>query len=227
MKFLKLAICAATASLALGGAAYAQEVSFSANAGIASDYIFRGVSQTDEGPQIFGGADLSSGIFYAGVWASNVDFYDSTDAEIDLYAGIKPTLGPVALDLGAIYYGYLNEPGGADYAYWEFKAAGSIPAGPATVGAAVYYSPEFFGGIGSATYVEANAAISPADKWTINGAVGNQSFDAGGDYTTWNVGVSYAFTENFSADLRYHDSDLDCTDLCGSRIAVGIKAVLP
>jgi len=227
MKFLKLAICAATASLALGGAAYAQEVNFSANAGIASDYIFRGVSQTDEGPQIFGGADLSSGIFYAGVWASNVDFYDSTDAEIDLYAGIKPTVGPVSLDLGAIYYGYLNEPSAADYAYWEFKAAGSIPAGPATLGAAVYYSPEFFGGIGSATYVEANAAISPADKWTINGAIGNQSFDAGGDYTTWNVGVSYAFTDNFSADLRYHDSDLDCTDLCGSRIAVGIKAVLP
>lgn len=227
MKFLKLAICAATASLALGGAAYAQEVNFSANAGIASDYVFRGVSQTDEGPQIFGGADLSSGIFYAGVWASNVDFYDSTDAEIDLYAGIKPTIGPVNLDLGAIYYGYLNEPGAADYAFWEFKAAGSIPVGPATVGAAVFYSPEFFGGTGEGIYVEANAAFSPADKWTINGAVGNQSVDVGVDYTTWNVGVSYAFTDNFSADLRYHDSDLDCTDLCGSRVAIGIKAVLP
>ncbi|MBP7704629.1 MAG: TorF family putative porin [Caulobacter sp.] len=227
MKALKLAICAATASLAMGGAAFAQEVEFSGNIGITSDYIFRGVSQTDEGPAIQGGADLSSGIFYAGVWASNVDFYDETDAEIDLYMGVKPELGPVALDLGAIYYGYLNEPSGADYAYWEFKAAASIPAGPATLGAAVYYSPEFFGGIGSATYVEVNGAISPADKWTINGALGNQGFDAGGDYTTWNVGVSYAFTDNFSADLRYHDSDLDCTDLCGSRVSVGIKATLP
>lgn len=225
MKALKLAICAATASLALGGTAYAQDVSF--NVGVASDYVYRGVSQTDESPQLFAGVDFGSGIFYAGAWASNVDFYDSTDAEIDVYAGIKPTAGPVTFDLGAIYYGYLNEPSGADYAFWEFKAAASVPAGPATLGAAVFYSPEFFGGIGSAVYYEVNASVSPAEKWTIGGAVGTQTFDVGAEYSTWNVGVGYAFNDSLSADLRYHDNDLGCGTICDSRVTLSLKAVLP
>jgi uncharacterized protein (TIGR02001 family) len=224
MKALKLAICAATASLALGGAAYAQDVSF--NVGVASDYVYRGVSQTDEGAQLFGGADFSSGIFYAGAWASNVDFGDGTDAEYDFYAGVKPTAGPVSLDLGVIYYGYLNDPTGSDYAFWEVKAAASVPAGPATLGAAVYYSPEFFGGIGDATYVEVNGSVSPAEKWTLSAALGNQSFDIGGDYSTWNVGVGYAFNDTISADLRYHDNDLACGTICDSRVTLSLKAAM-
>jgi uncharacterized protein (TIGR02001 family) len=224
MKALKLAICAATASLALGGAAYAQDVSF--NVGVASDYVYRGVSQTDEGAQLFGGADFSSGIFYAGAWASNVDFGDGTDAEYDFYAGVKPTAGPVSLDLGVIYYGYLNDPTGSDYAFWEVKAAASVPAGPATLGAAVYYSPEFFGGIGSAVYYEVNGSVSPAEKWTIGGAIGTQTFDIGGDYSTWNVGVGYAFNDTISADLRYHDNDLACGTICDSRVTLSLKAAM-
>ena len=43
--------------------------------------------------------------------------------------------GPVTLDLGVIYYGYVDQPSGSHEDYWEFKAAGSIPAGPATLGA--------------------------------------------------------------------------------------------
>ena len=38
-----------------------------------TDYVFRGVSQTDENPEIFGGVDATIGsIGYAGVWLSNV-----------------------------------------------------------------------------------------------------------------------------------------------------------
>lgn len=229
MKALKLAICAATASLALGGTAYAQDFSF--NIGAASDYVFRGVSQTDEAPQIFGGVDVSHGIFYAGAWASNVDFYDSTDAEVDVYAGVKPVWGAATFDFAAIYYGYVNEPGGADYAMWEFKAAVSGEAGPVTVGAAAYYSPDFFGvGTDGGLYLEGNASISPAEKWTIGGAIGTQMVDTilgETDYQTANIGVSYAFTDNFSADLRAHTSNLDCGDICDSRVTISIKATLP
>lgn len=229
MKALKLAICAATASLALGGTAYAQDFSF--NVGVASDYVFRGVSQTDEAPQVFGGVDVTIDKFYAGAWASNVDFYDSTDAEIDLYAGYKPEVGGLTFDFGVLYYGYVNEPGGADYAMWEFKAAVSGEAGPFTLGAASYYSPDFFGvGTDGGWYIEANAAVSPADKWTISGAIGSQMVDTvlgDTDYQTGNIGVSYAFTDNFSADLRAHTNNLDCGDICDSRVTIGIKATLP
>jgi uncharacterized protein (TIGR02001 family) len=229
MKALKLAICAATASLALAGAASAQDVSF--NIGVANDYAFRGVSQTDESVQVFGGVDYSNGIFYTGAWASNVDFGDSTDAEIDLYAGIKPTAGPVTFDLGVIYYGYVGQPGGADWDQWEVKAAASVPAGPFTLGAAAFYSPDYTGvGTDDSLYLEANASVSPAEKWTITAAYGNQSVDTvlgDYDYNTWNLGVGYAFTDKVSADLRYHDSDIDACAICDSRAVLTLKAVLP
>src|SRR5215204_4742658 len=112
MKMLKLSLAAgvAAASLAFTGAAQAQEgsdaFSLAFNIGAATEYVFRGFSQTDEDPQVFGGIDATIGtIGYAGVWVSNVDFLDSTDLEIDLYAGIKPKVGAVTFDLGVIYYG--------------------------------------------------------------------------------------------------------------------------
>jgi uncharacterized protein (TIGR02001 family) len=227
MKSLKIALLAATASVAMGGAALAQDEgpSVSFNVGAASDYVFRGVSQTDENAQIYGGADLSSGIFYAGVWASNVDFGDSTDAEVDVYVGVKPTAGPVSLDFAALYYGYVNAPGGSDYGYWEFKAAGSVPAGPATVGAAMYYSPEFFGGTGEALYYEVNGGFPVGEKVSVSGAIGHQELDGPGDYNTWNLGVGFALNDNIGFDLRYHDTDEDALgDIGEGRVVVGLKA---
>ncbi|MBA4794610.1 MAG: hypothetical protein H2041_13170 [Phenylobacterium sp.] len=210
MKTIKLTLLAATASIAFSGAAAAQESPVSFNFGVASDYVFRGVSQTDEGPQVFGGVDVAIGeMGYAGVWASNVDFGDDTDGEVDVYVGVTPTAGPVSLDFSAIYYGYVNAPDGSDYNYWEFAAAGTMPAGPAEVGAAVYYSPEFFGGIGDAFYYEVNAAAPLTDMLSLSGAVGRQEFDGGGDYTTWNVGLGVAFNETIGLDLRWHDTDED------------------
>jgi uncharacterized protein (TIGR02001 family) len=227
MKALKTGLLAAVASVAMGGAALAQDAApdFSFNVGASTDYVFRGVSQTDENPQIFGGVDMTAGQFYAGVWGSNVDFLDSTDAEIDVYAGFKPTTGPISLDLGVVYYGYVNAPSGTDYGYWEFKAAGSVPVGAATVGAALFYSPDFFGTVDEAVYYEINAAIPLAEKVSVTGALGHQSLDGPGDYTTWNVGVGYALTENLGIDLRYHDTDEHSFgDIYDSRVVLGLKA---
>ncbi|HEY9216469.1 MAG TPA: TorF family putative porin [Phenylobacterium sp.] len=237
MKALKIALLGAAASLALSGAAFAQDdssgVEVSFNAGAATDYVFRGISQTDENPQFFGGADLTTGIFYAGVWASNVDFGDDTDAEVDLYAGVKPTVGAVSLDLGAIYYGYVNEPGGADWAYWEFKAAASIPAGPATIGGAIFYSPDYTGaGTDEGIYYEINGAVPLMDKLTLSGAFGHQDVEiccglGDANYNTWNVGVGYAIDEHVGFDLRYWDTDEDFLgDLGEERVVLGMKITL-
>src|SRR5512138_110851 len=106
MRTLKLALVAAVGSLALAGAAHAADdtgPSFAFNIGANTDYVFRGFSQTDEDPSVFGGIDATIGLGYAGVWVSNVDFGNGTDAEFDLYAGVKPTMGPVSFDLGVIY----------------------------------------------------------------------------------------------------------------------------
>lgn len=88
------------------------------NIGLASDYIYRGITQTTHAPAVQGGLDYehNSGL-YAGAWASNVkrikDFgaIASGDAnvELDTYFGIK---NPVAIDygydLGFVRYNYLG-----------------------------------------------------------------------------------------------------------------------
>ncbi len=226
---MKLFGTAAAAALALGltglaAPASAQDAKVAFNVGVTSDYVFRGYSQTNEDPAIQGGVDLTAGSFYAGAWASNVDFGDDTDAEVDVYGGYRTEAGGFALDFGVIGYLYAGEPDGADYNYAEFKAAASRAVGPATFGAAVYYSPDFFGAADKeATYAEVNAAFSPAPKWTISGAVGQQWLDVSDDYLTWNAGVGYALSDNLSADARYYDTDVDGVPAAEDRFVVGLK----
>lgn len=198
------------------------------NVGGTSDYVFRGVSQTEQEPALSAGVDLSVGSFYGGAWASNVSFPgdDNTQAEIDLYGGVRTEAGGWNLDLGVIGYLYAGQPGGTDYDYVEFKAAASRAVGPATLGAAVYVAPDFFGASeDEATYVEANAAISPADSWTLSGAIGRQVLSSDFDYTTWNLGAAYQLTSNLAVDVRYHDTDEhDFGDIYGSRAVASLKA---
>jgi uncharacterized protein (TIGR02001 family) len=228
MKLLKITLAAAAAAVALSGAAMAEELKLAYNIGVTSDYVFRGVSQTQEDPAIQGGVDASYGMGYAGVWASNVDFgskYPST--EVDFYFGVKPTVADTSLDLGVIYYGYTKDKGltpGA-YSYLELKAAASRTFGPATLGAAVYYSPEFPGKTGHATYAELNASAPVAKKLTLSGAIGRQSIQKAADYTTWNLGATYALTDKLSLDVRYWDTDEHSFgQVYNSRVAATIKA---
>ena len=220
MKFV-FACVSVLASLS-AGAVQAQggpEVAF--NVGVVSDYVFRGASQTDGKAALQGGVDVDLGGFYAGSWASNVDFGDDTDAEIDLYGGYRTEAAGYALDLGAGGYFYVNEPNGAEYNYVEFKALASRAIGPATLGAGLYHSFDYFGADEKATYVEANAAIAATDKWTLSGAIGQQWLDVSGDYAAWNLGAAYALSDHLSLDVRYHDMD---SPLGEARVAAGLKA---
>lgn len=219
--------CAAAAVLACtASVASAQEVEVAYNAAITSDYVFRGYTQTGEDPALQAAVDLTAGSFYAGAWISNVDFGDDTDAEIDLYGGFRGEASGFAYDVGVVGYLYAGAPDGADYDYVELKLAASRAVGPATVGAAVYFSPDFFGLDEEATYAEVNAAFTPADKWTVSGAVGKQWLDVNADYVTWNAGAAYAFTDNLVLDVRYHDTDVpNGGPLADERIVGTIKVL--
>jgi len=211
---------------ALSGVPDALKGDISANVAFTTDYRYRGISQSGNDFAVQGGFDyaMNSGL-YIGTWASNVDFGDDTAAEVDFYAGVTPTLGPVSTDFAAIYYAYVDAPSGSDYNYWEFAASGTVPAGPAEIGAAIYYSPEFFGGIGDAFYYEVNAAAPLTDMLSLSGALGRQEFDGGGDYTTWNVGLGVAFNETIGLDLRYHDTDEDALgDIGEGRLVASLTA---
>ena len=216
------AIAAAFASMVTASTASAQEAQVAWNVGVVSDYIYRGFSQTDEGPAIQGGVDVTYGAFYGGAWASSVDFGDDTDAEFDLYGGYRTEAAGFALDFGVIAYMYVNPPSGSDYNFVELKAAASRAIGPATLGAAVYYSPDFYGADEQATYVEANAAWAVGSRWTLSGSVGHQSLDVGDDYVAWSAGAAFALTDNIAVDVRYHDTDVD-GPLSGDRVVAGLK----
>lgn len=222
---MKRVLACASALVVFGaGATQAQtrpDVAF--NLGVVNDYVFRGASQTNGKAALQGGVDVDlSGGVYLGSWASNVDFGDDTDAEIDLYGGYRTEVAGYALDFGAGGYFYVGAPGGADYNYVEFKALASRAIGPATFGAAVYHSFDYFGVDDKATYVEANAAFVPADRWTLSGAIGHQWLDVSGDYAAWNLGAAYALTDHLTMDVRYHDMDSPLSD---ARFTAGLKAV--
>ena len=217
---LTLAVCAPRA---MAEEAAGPSVAF--NLGANTDYVFRGVSQTDNDPSVFGGADVSYGMFYAGTWLSNVDFGSGTDMEFDLYAGIKPTAGPISFDIGILYYGYTGQPAGSHEDYFEGKVAASVPAGPATLGVAFFYSPEFFGKTGDATYYEVNGALPLGDsKFTVSGALGYQQVKGPADYTSWNLGVGYSLNDHVGLDVRYFDTDEHkLGSIYDSRVVAGIK----
>ena len=235
---MRLAYLLAAGVLAFASAAAAQEappqqtpvepasgpeVSF--NAAITSDYVYRGISQTDEEPAIQLGVDATFGQAYVGAWASTVDFGDDTQAELDLYAGIKPEVAGWTVDLGAIYYGYLGQPDDANWDYFELKAAASRAFGPATIGAAAFWSPEFTGETGNAWYTELNGAYDLGNGLSFTGAVGRQTIDVGGDYTTWNLGGVLNATDNVVLDLRYWDTDIDGLSIADERLVLTVKFV--
>src|SRR5215471_18636283 len=83
-------------------------------AGISSEYIFRGISQSNHNPSVNAYFEPRYNVspylqLYAGVAGSSISFPNRAAAEIDGYGGIRPTFGPLALDFGAWYYWY---PGG-------------------------------------------------------------------------------------------------------------------
>ena len=222
MKTVIASVCSA-AVLALAGTASAQDVSFNLTA--TSDYVWRGVSQSDEDFAIQGGADFESGIFYAGTWASTVDFGDDTDAEWDIYLGVAPSAGGFDWDFGVTHYMYMGDADGSDYDFTEASAAVSRAIGAVTYGLKVAYSPDFFGAEDDATYLEANFELEPAPQWSVSGAVGQQWVDSGADYLGWNLGVGYAFNDVFGLDLRYHDTnEHDWGDIYDSRVVVSLTA---
>lgn len=206
----------------------AWQLDLSANVALTTDYVFRGISQTDEGPAIQGGFDASYGLFYAGVWASNLDFggadtngdgfadSDVANIEIDVYGGIKKEFLGAEWDFGILYYAYPQayDPG-AELDYWELKGAVSTTLWhDISASFTTYYAWEYTGEIGRNWVFEGGLEVplpevlglSPSLSGTL--AYNDGDVDAGGvNYWYWNAGLGFGFYERFNLDLRYWDTD--------------------
>jgi uncharacterized protein (TIGR02001 family) len=213
---------AAPADAATTSTAAPPEWQLSYNFGAQSDYMFRGISQTDGRPSGFAGIDvIYKNQFYVGTWTSNVDFSPSGDTstkeEVDLYGGWRPTIASINFDIGYIYYGYTHQPYGVRESYSEVYLKGTHAFGALTLGASAYHSPNFPGMAKQANYYAANASYTINPAWTASGEVGRQYessavFNADGriadfNYTTWNAGVTYAINDHMSVDVRYWNTN--------------------
>jgi len=197
---------------------------FAFTATAASDYVFRGISQTENGAAVFGSGRVSYDDFYAGVGMENVNFHNSTAAEYDLSAGWTPVVHGFRVDLGVVRYGYIDQPVHTEIDTAEVKAVVLHDFGPVTLGAAVYYSGDYFGSHRDDIYGEGRAAYRITPKLTLSGAAGRQS---GGlsDHTTWNAGATYTLIKHVSLDLRYADTDEhELGKTYGSHVTASIAA---
>lgn len=197
---LGLAACCFTAPVA------AQEIT--GNVALTTDYIFRGITQTDGGPAISGGFDVEAEGFYVGVWGSSVDFSDDTTMELDLYGGYAFSGAGFDWDIGVIYYAYPDSPSaGGDQNFVEFYGGIGREFGPVAWDAKASYSPEFYGEIGQAWYLETGIGMEVVDGISVDGRIGASQFDdlPAADYEDYQIGVSGTVFDNVGWDLRYHD----------------------
>jgi len=183
------------------------EYTLSGNAGLFSDYRFRGFTQTDNKPAFQGGIDFAhnSG-FYLGNWNSNVSsvLYNGASLEMDFYGGYKTTVGDFGIDVGGIYYYY---PGTGKYIP-EFKAKnfeGYIGGSYGPVSLKFYHSfTDFFGlnapGIDTkgSQYLDLSAAFDLGGGIGLQGHIGYQKVKNYKDFGApkdsaidYKVGVTY------------------------------------
>lgn len=210
------------------------DLKFSANVGFVTEYSFRGIAQSNEGPAVQGGFDVehSSGL-YAGVWGSNVDFNDGDEAsmELDVFGGYAGSYENFNYDLGVLYYAYPGADSSLDYDYMELSASVGYDFKVVSVAAAFNYSPENFADSGDAEYYALSFEAPLPYDISFNGHIGHQDIDdedAFGveDYNDWSLGVGYNL-KGFDLSVQYVDTDLDepdeCADGCSGRVIAGIS----
>lgn len=194
---------------------------------LASDYLFRGISQTDNHPAIQGSLEYGYepwGV-YLGTWASNVNSMTS-DGEIEIrwLGGLRGDLAAtgIAWDLGVVYYHYPGDDLEPEKDYVEPKLGLShefagLPLTP-RVSASVHYSPDFYLEAGDAVYVDGTVGMSLPYGFSLAFHVGYQTVDAvdiadldvdGDDsesYLDWRVGISKEVL-GFGLDVSYWDAE--------------------
>ena len=209
----------------------------SANIGLFSNYMWRGVSQTRNGAAVQGGVDIthSSG-FYAGTWLSNVNFKLAPKAhsEQDIYVGYGFAVGDFAFDFKRTQYIYDNANAldfGETHAQVSY-AAGDL--GTFAVGAD-YSSDTPIANSDSALHYYGSYTYSLPMEIGLTATLGRYDFkDAGwvggtdSQYSYYNIGVAKEFY-GINVGLAYTDTNIDesnCSVFAGGDSYCGGALVL-
>ncbi len=214
--------------LGLSASAFAQtkapepDYTLSFNAGVVTDYRYRGISQSRLKPAVQGGMDFAhkSG-FYLGAWGSSIKWIKDSgiagtkgDVELDLYAGYKGALAKdLNYDLGVLRYEYVNNNLGRSPGYADANTTevyGALTAGVLTA----KYShslTNLFGNINSkgSQYLDLSATFDMGDGWTLTPHAGRQlvNNNAAYHYTDYSMTVAKDLGKGLTASLMAVDTN--------------------
>lgn len=216
------------AALLLGAHGSAVWAGTSGNLSLTSDYVFRGVSQTNEDPALQGGIEIffNSGAhdsgFYVGAWGSNVSWLSdyssaatpiSSSIELDVYAGWRGNLGEsLKLDAGIYSYYYPGDyPHGFVRPYTTEVYVG-LSLGPAAL--KYYHSASNLFGFADSDgsgYLDASVNYEFSPGWLLNAHAGRQRVkgNSAASYTDWKLGLTRNFAQGWSLALAYADTDAE------------------
>jgi uncharacterized protein (TIGR02001 family) len=200
------------------------------NIGLFSEYIFRGLTQTNGEPALQGGLDYShSSGFYVGTWGSNISwlrdggsYQAGGSLELDIYGGFKGSIGKTdfGYDVGLLYYWY---PGDVVPGLWKadtLEIYGALSWKFLSAKLSYSIQDETFGVPDSrGTYyldLSANYPI-PNTKFTLVAHYGMQTFDGQTpglafdndtlySYKDWKLGVNYSLPKDFTVGVFYSDT---------------------
>ncbi len=193
----------------------------SANVSLLTDYLYRGISQTNENFALQGGFDYAhtpTGL-YVGVWASNIDFAESL--EIDIYGGIAGEFGNgVSWDIGGLYYLYPGSEAEPEEDFFEAYANlgytfTDVQLEP-SLGVGVAWSPDFFGEDGDGVYVYGSLDLSLPHDFGVSFYVAHQDIEgdklsgpAGFEYTHYSIGLNRSFGP-LDLSVSWNDASDEC-----------------
>ncbi|MDA0679670.1 MAG: TorF family putative porin [Proteobacteria bacterium] len=199
---------------------------------LTTDYVFRGVSQSDEHGAVQLGADANfqSG-WYFGAWGSTVDIGAGTprqrDLEVNYYLGYtrdvsrKWTIGG-----NAVAYAYPGAAGLIDYDYTEYSLTSNFDD---RLWIEYSYSPDLYHTSESAQNLSLYTEWQAGDlfKFGVGAGYYDVSNLIGDGYANWQIGVTRSF-KYLTLDLRYHDASrwlpiISSPDHAGARIVLSAK----
>lgn len=200
------------------------------NAGLYSQYIFRGLTQTGEEMAFQGGVDYahSSG-FYAGAWASNVSwledgsYYDNSSLELDVYGGYASAIGETGIgyNVGLLQYIYPGDKLPGVKAAETTEVYGALSYKWLQAKLSVVVSDGAFGNRNAdgTYYAELNANYPIGETgYTINAHYGVQEFTGhvGGvsndklySYDDWKLGATKSFSNGVNVGAYYTATDAE------------------
>lgn len=171
---------------------------------VATKGMSKGLAQTDGGQVVVRG-ELAFGRLYVGGLAKNLA--DATaDAELQYALGGRFKVAKVDVNLSAAYK-RLVDARTTDSEAAEFGMTATRSFGNFVPRLQLIYSPDDLGSTDHSIYAEGGVGWRPDKLVQLSANVGHRIRGNGLDYTSGNLGLSFALNQNFTAEARLYDTD--------------------